>query len=112
MSDFDPRPQFERRDRRWTDERLDDLARTVRDLSEQMAAISDIRANLVGLNERLGGVSGDTTNCINELRDLKTTLDHRAEEQTRERKADRKWMVATLLATASLVIAALAVFLG
>jgi cadmium resistance protein CadD (predicted permease) len=32
--------------------------------------------------------------------------------QAKERKSDRRWMVGTFLTTASLIVAALAIFLG
>lgn len=97
---------------RWNDDRLDDLALNVRSNSEQLRAVSDIRTGLSELRGGLKNVEEDSLQCISELRQLKKDLETRAETQHRERKADRKWMVATALATASIIIAALAAFLG
>lgn len=90
---------------RWNDDRLDDLARQVQELA-------GVQAELAQMRERLGSVNDDTHSCITELRDLKAQLDRRAQTQHEERKSDRRWMIGTLLTTAGLVIAALAVFVG
>lgn len=90
---------------RWNDDRLDDLAVTVRNNSAQINALSDLRTQLVGMKD-------DLHEFVSELRELKRDLGTRAEVQRQERKADRRWMTGTILATASLIIAALAIFLG
>jgi hypothetical protein len=97
---------------RWNDDRLDDLARQVQRNGQQLEENAKIREELVKVRERLANVSGDTHSCITELRQLKGELDRRAQVQHEERKADRKWMIGTVLVTAGLVIAALGVFLG
>lgn len=109
--------------RRWTDERLDDLAKRVEDNTRQQDLINQLRTDVstlksdlsgivATLRTELRGVGGDTVQCITELRDLKVDLKKREEVQHDERRADRRWMIGTLLTTAGLVIAALAIFLG
>lgn len=105
-------PQYERRDRRWTDERLDDLAEQVKANTARIEAFADIRADLVGIRSNVVDAHGDARDALAELRQLKADMEKRATEQHKERKADRKWMIGTVLATATLVVAALAVFLG
>lgn len=97
---------------RWNDDRLDDLARLVRSQGDQLQALTDMRVEMAGLRDKVEGVQEDTHHCLSDLRDLKKDLEARALSQQKERKADRRWMVATLLTTAGLVVAALAIFLG
>lgn len=97
---------------RWNDDRLDDLARQVERNAVRLEEYVEIRAELAKVRERLANVSEDTHDCIGKLEQLKLDLDLRAQVQHDERKADRRWMIATLLTTAGLVIAALAVFIG
>lgn len=105
-------PQYERRDRRWTDERLDDLAEQVKANTARIEAFADIRSDLVGIRLNVVEAHGDARDALSELRQLKVDMEKRATEQHKERKADRKWMIGTVLATATLVVSALAVFLG
>lgn len=98
--------------KRWNDDRLDALAAQVQRNVERLEAYAEIREELVSLRERLVNVGGDTHDCITELRQLKLELAHRADTQHEERKADRRWMIGTLLVVAGLVISALAVFVG
>lgn len=95
---------------RWNDDRLDDLAERVQTLARQQEQLLQMRAELVEVRTNLLNVSGDTSECIAALGRLKSDLDQRAIMQHDERKADRRWMIATLLTTAGLIIAALAIF--
>jgi uncharacterized protein Yka (UPF0111/DUF47 family) len=97
---------------RWSDDRLDDLARTVRTLAEQVTSLVDMRAEMAGLSQKVTDVSENTHSCVNALEKLKTDLENRSKEQSKERKADRRWLIATLLTTAGIIVAALAIFLG
>jgi regulator of replication initiation timing len=97
---------------RWSDDRLDDLAQVVRSLGEQLTTIVDMRAEMAGLNQKVSDVIQDTHSCVTSLEKLKTDLDNRAKEQAKDRKSDRRYMVATLLTTASIIVAALAIFWG
>lgn len=97
---------------RWNDDRLDDLAARVEQIAREYEHILNIRTELAEMRGQIKGVGGDTTECITELRALKTELQTRETTQRLERRADRRWMVGTLLTTAGLVIAALAIFLG
>lgn len=97
---------------RWNDDRLDDLAQLVRSHSDQLNSLLDMRTEMAGLRQKVDDVSEDTHTCVASLDNLKTDLQKRSENQAKERKADRRWMIGTVLATASIVIAALAIFLG
>jgi hypothetical protein len=97
---------------RWNDDRLDDLARAVRQQGEQLNALVDMRVEMTSLRDKVDGVQEDTHVTVAALEKLKENLEKRAVDQAKERKADRRWMVATLLTTAGLVVAALAIFLG
>jgi acyl transferase domain-containing protein len=97
---------------RWNDDRLDDLARQVDRNAVRLEEYTTIREELAKVRERLAFVSGDTKDCITELRALKRDLEDRAVSQHDERKTDRRWMLGTVLTTAALIVTALAVFLG
>jgi chromosome segregation ATPase len=97
---------------RWNDDRLDDLAQSLRSQGNQLNALIDLRVEMAGLTQELNDVSGDTKSCVEALENLKRDLEKRSQEQIKERKADRRWMVATFLTTAGLIVAALAIFLG
>jgi len=97
---------------RWTDERLDDLARQVQANTEQIKEYAKFREALIRLEARLDGIGEDAHNCLSDLKDLKASLARREEIQHAERKADRRWMIGTAIATAGLIVAALAIFIG
>jgi hypothetical protein len=97
---------------RWNDDRLDDLLQLVRSQGVQLGNLADMKSDMAGLKQKVDDVSEDTHSCVDSLNRLKTDLEHRSMEQSKERKADRRWLVATLLTTASLIVAALAIFLG
>lgn len=97
---------------RWNDDRLDDLAAQVKTNTNQLLTLGDIRGELIDLRGQMRAMGEDSHECLTDLRQLKKDLDLRAIEQHKERKADRKWVVATALTTAGLIIAALAIFLG
>lgn len=108
---------------RWGDDRLDELAAQVRRNAERLEENAKIREELIKVRERLANVGGDTHDCITELREFKRQTEARARKdaedqakrdqlQHEERKADRRWMIGTLLATATLIVGALAVFVG
>lgn len=67
---------------------------------------------MTSVRDKVDGVQEDTHNCLSDLRELKRDLEKRGADQAKERKADRRWLIATLLTTAGLIVAALAIFLG
>lgn len=101
---------------RWNDDRLDDLAnelrRELRQQEERLSIVENIKGELIELRSEVRATNKSSDSCIKELRQLKQDLERRAQAQHQERKADRRWMIGTVLATASLVIAALAIFVG
>ena len=86
---------------RWTDERLDDLANTLwatREVPERVAVLESALENMRG-----------------DVHDCKTGIDklHEARAQERrDRKRDFQWVIGSVLASASIIVAALAVFLS
>lgn len=114
-------------DREWTDKRLDDrfaaIDRTLQRLDEAAKAVTDLPGKLAALAE-------DTSGCLTGLEDLKLAIQARNEQRAAERllalqqreaeqkaakaerKKDRRWIIATLLATGSLIVAAVALLLG
>jgi hypothetical protein len=97
---------------RWNDDRLDDLHAQVRGATKRLETMENIRGELIELRTNLHSVAEDAGQCLLDLRQLKLDLDKRAVDQHKERKADRRWVIATALTTAGLIIAALAIFLG
>ena len=97
---------------RWTDDRLDDLAERVNTLMRMQEKIAAMEIQLVQ-------VHAQSTQCLDELRLMRRAQEvaeehrlERDEAQRQERKQDRKWAIATIIAVLTLVIGALAVFLG
>lgn len=97
---------------RWNDDRLDDLSRDVRQSRERLDDFEGLRVELAELRKDIRTSAEEAHGCARGLEALKQDLAARATVQHNERKADRRWMIGTLLATGSLVIAALAVFVG
>jgi hypothetical protein len=97
---------------RWNDDRLDDLARQVERNAVRLEEYTTIREELAKVRERLAFVSGDTKDCITELRALKKDLEDRAVSQHDERKTDRRWMLGNRPDHCRLIISALGIFLG
>jgi septal ring factor EnvC (AmiA/AmiB activator) len=101
---------------RWTDDRLDDLARQVQQNSDTLKYLGTVLGDLQILNaridERLRETADDSHACLNGLKSLRDDLEQRSQAQAQERRADRKWLIATLLTTAGLIIAAVALFVG
>lgn len=104
---------------RWNDDRLDDLARQVQINTDAIKEHLKIREELIEVKAELRSISDDTHECRADVKSLKDArdVDRKAQEerdlqQHKERKADRRWMIATALTTAGLIIAALAIFIG
>jgi hypothetical protein len=103
----------------WTDERINDLANQVislRDVPQEMAIMKTERlALLEDLRECRTGIDRLYELRSEERKERDTERKERENlrlRHERERREDRKWLVGTALATVSIVIAALAVFLG
>lgn len=76
---------------RWTDERLDDLAKRV--------------------DGKLDDLAEDLTECLHKLEEM--GLEWRVREQAlrQERKSDIRWLIGTAIAVAAIIVAALGVFI-
>jgi hypothetical protein len=97
---------------RWSDDRLDDLWREVQGLS-------DMREEIIRIDVRTSSGATTQAECLRKLEALELRMNLRDEQrleerkaQAQERKADRRWLVLTLLTVAGLIIAALGIFLG
>jgi hypothetical protein len=97
---------------RWSDDRLDDLWREVQGLS-------DMREEIIRIDVRTSSGATTQAECLRKLDALELRMNRRDEQrleerksQAQERKADRRWLLATLLTVAALIIAALGIFLG
>lgn len=108
---------------RWTDERLDDrfeiVDETVRDLKHEIHALRNLPNAVSNLATELRHTRGDVDRGFDTVRDVGEKLDghiaeRRAEDEQRrkERKADRKFLVTTILGAVGVVIAAVALFAG
>lgn len=121
-------------DSRWTDDRLDErftryderFAETRREM-ERLARIVDAMAGVPG---KLDDVAAATTLCRAGIAEVNERLDDRDEQRAQERiasleqrereakaareekKKDRRWIIGTLLATGTLIVAAVGVLLG
>lgn len=90
---------------KWNDDRLDDLAREVHNLT-------DTRDAVIRLDGSVATVHADVTELAKAFEKWKIDEAVKVERQREERKADRRWLIGTVLASASIIVAALAVFVG
>lgn len=106
MSDFEGRTdqRFADMEAR-TNRRLDDLAADVRSLGPLVVQMAEARLEL-----KAARLAADKAcSMVEELEDL---LRSREDMQRQERKADRRWMIGTVLVAAGLIIGAMQVLLG
>jgi hypothetical protein len=97
---------------RWNDDRLDDLARRVNETSEALRQLQDLRVSQSVLEAKVDDVAKDTVSCLMSLEQMKKDWMHRDEEARRERKLDRRWLIATALTVAAIIVASLGIFVG
>lgn len=90
---------------RWTDERLDDLANTVRTMRDLPMRTAVLENRVDTFNADLRADLLDCKRGIEKLHEI------RAQER-KERKADFRWMIGAIFTAAMLVIAALGLFLS
>lgn len=90
---------------KWNDDRLDDLAREVHGLT-------DTRDAVIRLDGSVTTVHADVTALSAAFNEWKKDEAVKIERQREERKADRRWLIGTVLASASIIVGALAVFVG
>jgi predicted lipoprotein len=111
---------------RWSDERLDDNISIVHD---ELRALREIPKSVADLAMKVERIEGQVDGCFEASRATRQQLeDYVAGEERRrkekllakealaekhrlERKSDRRWLVATGISSAGIVIAALALFL-
>lgn len=84
------------------EQKVDDLSDDVRAMAPLAGQQALLDANLSHLDEGLAAVRAG-------LDGLKEHLTSRAEQQQKDRIADRRWLIGTVLAAASIIIAALSV---
>lgn len=97
---------------RWNDERLDDLAAQVKRNGERIDKFLEMREAMTRLQGHVENAEAIATRALAELTAMKEKAERRDKDQHDERKADRRWMVGTILVTAGLVLAAVRLFLG
>lgn len=112
---------------RWTDERLDDNVGIIHD---ELRALRELPNAMATLAVRIDQVGKDVDNCYVNVRDVAQRLsryiedEHKRreteaekeellkEQRRQERKSDRRWLVATGLSSAGLVVAAIGLITG
>lgn len=94
---------------RWPDERLDDLARRINGTPERV----------IRLEGQVQDLAQDAATAVRAIRDLERHLRQRDEEQRKrdeeqrkERRADRHWLIGTVIAAAALIVAAVGILIG
>lgn len=90
---------------RWNDDRLDDLAGSVQVMRDLPQAVAKIGVRMDDARDDVNRLGSKVQSYIDEQRDVE-------KQRRRDRKSDFRWVVGTVLASASLVIAALALFVG
>jgi hypothetical protein len=91
--------------RRWTDDRLDDLA-------EAVWSMRDLPMRVAVMETEFKGIGDDIKAAAGGIEDIKTARENERVSRERARKEDRRWLIGTALSTVALVIAALAVFVN
>ena len=98
------------------EQRVEDLLVSIstqfKALDEDVRAFGPMVREVDGLKNQLGLALTEAKAAPAELGDLRRSLEERAELQRRERKADRRWLVATVLSSAALIVAAIQVLGG
>ena len=80
----------------WTDERLDDLVRRVNGMPERV----------IRMEQQFANFDADLAELKAASHALVVRLEHREQEQVKDRKQDRRWLVGSSFTAAGLVIAA------
>ena len=70
------------------------------------AKLAEHSVMAVRLEERLGRLGEDVRECTEALNSMKEGQEKRAEEQRKEKKADRRWWIGTVLAIISAILVA------
>lgn len=98
------------------EQRVEDLllsvAQQIADLDRDIRAFAPVAKEVNDLKHELGLALNEARGARGELGELRKSLAERAELQRLERKADRRWLVGTVLASAMLVVAAIQVLGG
>ena len=110
MAESDPRR------RRWTDFALD---RELGSLRARVDNLNGTRERLVAIEQKMSQVDNDLRELnagVHEITEMIRQRDHddaiARVEQARERRAARRWLVGTMLATGTLLVAAAAVMVS
>jgi hypothetical protein len=101
---------------RWTDSRLDDRFGVVVD---ELRAIRDIPQRMGKFEMEMDNLREDVKACADSVKGHRDDFAAYLKEQERtleahriERKADLRWVIATILASGALIIAAMGLILG
>jgi cytochrome c-type biogenesis protein CcmH/NrfG len=97
---------------RWNDDRLDDLARRVNEHHLHLDRLDDLMITQAVFSTRLDDIAGDTGKCLLLLDEFKKDMAKHEIEVRKERITDRRWLIATSLTVAAIIVAAMGVFLG
>ena len=90
---------------RWTDERLDDWRRDFLDMKA-------LAQQVPVMQEQLKGIADDAAVARRNTHALRNDMATNAAQQAADRKADRRWLTGTLIATAGVIVTALIVLQG
>lgn len=98
------------------EQRVEDLLASFqtqfKNLDEDIRRFGPMAGEINDLKHQLSLALAEARGARSELKDLRTSLEKRAEIQRIERKADRKALIATILASATLIVAAIQVLGG
>jgi hypothetical protein len=101
---------------RWTDSRLDDRFGVVTD---EQRALRDIPQRMGKFEMEMDNLREDVKACADSVKGHRDDFAAYLKEQERtleahrvERKADLRWVIATILASGALIIAAMGLILG
>jgi chromosome segregation ATPase len=98
------------------EQRVEDLLVSIKSqfdgLDEDIRRFAPMVAEVNDLKHQLGLALTEARGARMELKELRESLEQRAELQRVERRADRRWLIGTMLASAMLVVSAIGVLGG
>lgn len=93
--------------------RLEQRVEDDADLRKELAlVVRMIPQDVATIKERVAVAIKRSNECLTKHQDLEDYLHQRERDQAQERKTDRRWLIATILTSAGLVIAAVGLLAG
>ena len=97
---------------RWSDDRIQDLADELQVLRDLPMRVALLDQSLKTSGENIRECRDDMRHMAEKMEAMEAARQNRESEAIRERKKDRRWLIATFIAAAMMVIGAAGLFLN